>query len=143
MPFRFLPAVATADVAFEAWGATPEAMLAAAADALLHTMVENHDTLARTERREFALEDRALDLLLLQLLQELIYYKDAEQLLLRPGEMQLESAGGKYRLRSDAWGERIDPLRHQLNVDVKAVTLHRLSAGQTAQGWTATVVLDV
>lgn len=143
MPFRFLPAVATADVAFEAWGATPEAMLAAAADALLNTMVENYESITRVERREFALEDRALDLLLLQLLQELIYYKDAEQLLLRPGEMRLDSAGGTYRLRGDAWGERIDPQRHRLNVDVKAVTLHRLSAGPSAQGWTATVVLDV
>ena len=40
-------------------------------------------------------------------------------------------------------GEPIDPQRHRLRVDVKAVTLHRFSIEKTAQGWEATVILDI
>ena len=142
-PYRYLGEIATADVAFEAWGATLEKTFLAAADATLNTMVEEIGTVAPLERRVFSVAADSLDLLLFELLQELVYHKDAERLLLRVRDVRIEEAGSGYRLRAEAIGETIDSGRHALLADVKAVTLHRLAVERTPDGWRAVVVLDV
>ena len=142
-PYRYLEEIATADVAFEAWGATPEEAFVAAADATLNTMVEDIGTVAPRERRVFSLAADSLDLLLFELLQELVYRKDAERLLLRVRDLRIEETGSGYRLDADTTGETIDARRHPLLADVKAVTLHRLVVERTPDGWRAVVVLDV
>ena len=142
-PYRYLEEIATADVAFEARGATLEEMFLAAADATLNTMVEEIGTVAPREPRVFTLAADSLDLLLLELLQELVYHKDAERLLLRVRDLRIEETGSGYRLHAEATGEMIDPDRHVLLADVKAVTLHRLAVERTSAGWHAIVVLDV
>ncbi|HEY6096493.1 MAG TPA: archease [Candidatus Deferrimicrobium sp.] len=142
-PYRYLEEIATADVAFEAWGATKEEAFLAAADATLNTMVEDIRTVSPRERRVFSLAADSLDFLLFELLQELVYHKDADRLLLRVRDLRIEEAGPGYRLHADAHGETIDPGKHPLLADVKAVTLHRLSVEKTLSGWRAVVVLDV
>lgn len=142
-PYRYLEGIATADVAFEAWGSTPEGTFLAAADATLNTMVGEIGTVAPRERRVFSLAADSLDLLLFELLQELVYHKDADRLLLRVRELRIEETGTGYRLHAEASGETIDPGKHALLADVKAVTLHRLSVERTPSGWRAVVVLDV
>jgi SHS2 domain-containing protein len=142
-PYRYLEEIATADVAFEAWGATKEETFLAAADATLNTMVGEIGTVAPREHREISIAADALDLLLFELLQELVYHKDAGRLLLRVRDLRIEETGSGYRLHADAFGETIDPGRHPLLADVKAVTLHRLVVERTPDGWRAVVVLDV
>lgn len=143
VPYRYLPDIATADVAFEATGASVEEMFAAAADATMNVMVEDLSTIVPGERRAIDVSSESLDMLLFEFLQELIFYKDAEQLLLRAPRVSVESDGGTYRLSAEAEGERIDTARHPFNVDVKAVTLHRFRVEETPDGWRATVILDI
>jgi len=142
-PYRYLEEIATADVAFEAWGATREETFLAAADATLNTMVEEIGTVAPREHREISIAADSLDLLLFEFLQELVYHKDAGRLLLRVRDLRIEETGSGYRLHANAFGETIDPGRHPLLADVKAVTLHRLVVERTRDGWRAVVVLDV
>jgi SHS2 domain-containing protein len=142
MPYRYLEDIALADAAFEAWGETEEELFAAAAEATLHVMVENLDSVRPVERRDLHLESDALDMLLFELLQEILYYKDAESLLLRPDRLRIERRGDRFALNGTARGEAIDAERHELLVDVKAVTLHRFRVEQTPKGWEATVVVD-
>jgi SHS2 domain-containing protein len=141
--YRYLEGIATADVAFEARGATLKETFLAAAAATLNTMVEEIGTVAPLERRVFSVAADSLDLLLFELLQELVYRKDAERLLLRVQDLRFEEAGSGYRLHAEAAGETIDSRRHPLLADVKAVTLHRLVVERTPDGWRAVVVLDV
>ena len=89
------------------------------------------------------MESDAVDLALLKLLEELIYYKDAEQLFLRVTDVDARQRDGEWVVEAAAEGEPIDPARHRLSGDVKAVTMHRLKVAQTERGWEATVVLDV
>jgi len=84
-----------------------------------------------------------VDMLLFELLQELIFYKDAERLLLRVPEVKIGEQSGQFWLSAEACGEEIDPSRHDMIVDVKAVTLHRFKVGRAAGGWEAFVILDV
>jgi SHS2 domain-containing protein len=143
MPYKFLDDIATADVAFEAWGATREALFAAGADALLRTMVHDPESVERREEIAVTVEDTDLDLLIFSFLQELVFLKDARRLLLHPEMVRIAENGGRLRLESVLRGEKIDRQRHPLVVDVKAVTLHRLLVAFESGIWRAVVVLDV
>lgn len=143
MPYEYLDDIATADAAFVAWGATVEELFIAASDALLNVMVKSLDAVNRTEVRRLELESDELEMLLFDLLQEIIFYKDADQLLLRIDNIHIHSADGSVSLTAEAFGERIDPSRHELIVDVKAVTFHRYRVEQTPRGWEAMVILDI
>jgi SHS2 domain-containing protein len=143
MSYEFLEDVATADIAFRAWGNDLEALFKAAGDATLNVMIEDLDSIELKETRTFSLENDELDLLLFNFLQELVYYKDSEQLLLRAQQIQIEEKDGLHQLSSVTKGEVIDRDRHEQRVDVKAVTLHRFQLEKTEDGWTAMVILDI
>lgn len=143
MPYSYLEEIATADVAFAAWGTTREELFAACADALTNVMVADLASICRNEEIEVHLGNGELDLLLFSFLNELVFYKDARQLLLRITSLTITGAPGEFLLDACLAGERIDPDRHSLIVDVKAVTLHRFRVAETAQGWQAEVVLDI
>lgn len=143
MSYRYLEDIAIADAAFRAWGRTPEEMILSSWDATLHVMVGNLDAIADCERRSFRASDAEMDMLLYRVLQELVFYKDAERLLLRIRALYLEQLEGIWCAEVETAGETIDPARHHLRVDVKAVTLHRLRVRHVAGVWSATVVVDV
>jgi len=143
MPYRYREDLATADVAFEAWGDSVEDLFAAAAEATMNVMVRELSTIARRVKKAIRVREEALDLLLFELLQELIFYKDAERLLLRVDGVRIEKSGNGFELSCEAVGEELDPARHDLIVDVKAVTLHKFKVEQTARGWEALVILDI
>jgi SHS2 domain-containing protein len=143
MPYEFLEDMALADIAFRAWGNDLEETFVAAAHAVMNAMVEDLDAIQGREERILSVEHEALDMLLFNFLQELIYYKDAEQLLLRIQQLRIADANRPYTLQATAVGERLDPDRHRMRVDVKAVTLHRFSLVQTDGGWEASVILDI
>jgi SHS2 domain-containing protein len=142
MPYQYLDDIATADVAFLATGTSLEELFSAAGDALMNVMVADLAAILRRDTVTVDLEETDLDLLLFSFLQELIYYKDARQLLLRTSRIAITEVDGTH-LRAILSGERIDPLRHKLDVDVKAVTLYRFRVEKVGEGWEAQVILDI
>jgi SHS2 domain-containing protein len=143
MPYRYLEEIATADVALEAWGASLEQTFAAAADATMNVMVQDLATISPLTRRKIGVENTDLDMLLFALLEELIFLKDAEQLLLRVSDVRIRQSATQWQLEASAAGEIIDPGKHPLIVDVKAVTLHRFSLEQVPEGWRTFIILDI
>ena len=58
-------------------------------------------------------------------------------------EVTVDRGDGRYSLQALVAGEPLDLRRHPGALPVKGITYHRLSVQQTADGWCATVVLDV
>ncbi|RJQ51815.1 MAG: archease [Desulfobacteraceae bacterium] len=143
MPYRYLEDIATADIAFSAWSESLEGTFQAAAAATLNVMVEDPDRVRREVTRPIRLENTQLDLMLFDLLQEIIYYKDSEELLLHISDIYIEETEDGYRLEAMGAGETLDPEIHRLQVDVKAVTLHRFRLEKTDGGWNVQVILDI
>jgi SHS2 domain-containing protein len=143
VPYRFLEDQFTADIGFVASGSTLDECFAAAAEATLEVMLANPQSLQPRAQRTAHVESELLDLALLRFLEELVYYKDAEQLLLRPASVAVTQREGSWVVDGSLEGEPINVSRHELCADVKAVTLHRLEVRQSNGGWEATVVLDV
>ena len=143
MPYTYLEEIGTADIAFEATGRDLPELFRDAADATINVMIENIEAIQPLEIRRVELSNEKLDMLLFDLLQELIFLKDAECLLLRMREMQIAEKNETYLLKATAEGEPLDPQRHHQRADVKAVTLHDFSVQRTESGWKARVLLDI
>jgi SHS2 domain-containing protein len=143
VPYRYLPDIAIADVAFEATGKSLEELFTAAGEATVNTMVDDLSAVAREKRLTVELTHTEIDLLLFDFLQEFIFFKDARQLLLQTEDISISKHGAVYTLRATLSGETLDAKKHALKADVKAVTLHRFDLSETLDGYRATVVLDV
>ena len=74
---------------------------------------------------------------------ELLFYKDSDGLLVTPRSAEVDCDDSGARVRCHALAEKIDHAFHRFIVDVKAVTMHRFSVRHEGDRWTATVVLDV
>ncbi|MBI4003565.1 MAG: archease [Candidatus Omnitrophica bacterium] len=143
MPYEFVEDVATADIAFRAWGRDLKELFTAAGDATMNVMVEDLATIEPRVTKSVTDEADAEDLLLVEFLQELIYYKDAQRLLLRPTSVRVQHSGRRFRVSAALAGEPLDPKKHEQRTDVKAVTYHRLEVKPTDRGWEAFVILDI
>ena len=143
MPYRYLEDIATADVAFEATGADLAEVFTAAASAAMAVMVEDLSTIRKVTEVRVELSGSDLDMLLFELLNELVYYKDARRLLLTVDSITIDESGQAYTVKATLKGEELDRKRHPLKADVKAVTLHRFGLARTERGWKATVVPDI
>jgi SHS2 domain-containing protein len=143
MPYQYLEEIGTADIAFEATGRDLAELFSEAADATTNVMIDNIEAIQPRESRRIKLSNDNLDMLLFDFLQELIFLKDAERLLLRIREVQIAERDEIYFVSATAEGEPLDAERHHQRADVKAVTLHGFSVERTKDGWKARVLLDI
>jgi SHS2 domain-containing protein len=143
MPYHYLEDIGTADIAFEATGHDLVELFSDAADATMNVMIDNLDAIEPRETRHIELSSDDIEMLLFDFLQELIYFKDAERLLLRVRDVRIEEKEEKYILKAEAAGEPLDAARHHQRADVKAVTLHDFSVEKENGGWKARVLLDI
>ena len=136
-PFRVLEH--TADIGFEAYGASREEVFTNSARALMDLIVDL-DTVHL--RHDVAIQISGADppSLLVNWLSEVLYLHDAEGWLFRVFEIQ---SLDDHSLSALARGEKFDRSRHQIKLLVKAITYHQLKLEQLAQGWQARVYVDI
>ena len=143
MGFEMLEDISLADVAFRVYERDLNEMFISGVRVLISVMIENPESIEQDIERNIEIESSELDLLLFEFLQEFIFYKDSESLFLLPDFVEISDTYDHYKLKCKAYGETINREKHILNVDVKAVTMHRLKVERIRDIWTATVVLDV
>ncbi len=131
------------EIGFEAEADSREKMFTAAADALMNIMIDNVDTVRAKVPIVFRLEEESISMLLFQFLQELVYHKDAERLLLRVPLVKIDRKNKRFRLQAEARGEEIDPARHLLLNDIKAMTFNGLEVQSHAGKWKARAFADI
>ena len=141
--FRYLENIATADLAFEAFGKDYSELFENAALALESSMVEL-SSLGSTISKNVRLESENLDGLLFIFLEELVFLKDAEQLLFNQIKCEAEKGVRGWRLEASLTGEKIDRARHKFGTDVKAVTKHLFKVEKLRnKTYHCLVVLDI
>jgi len=143
MSYEYLEDIATADVAFRAKGRSLEDLFASAVDATLNAMVEDVENIKKDLSEQITISSDTTEMLLFQLLQEIIFFKDSKELLLRLEKSEINKQEGVFVMNAKLYGEEINHKKHKCNTDVKAVTLHRFSVKAVNEGWEAIVVLDV
>ncbi len=129
----------TADLGLRIRAASLEELFAEAARALTAVLVDTPDSVRPAERRTIRLEASDREDLLHDWLAELLYLFDTEHMLFSRFDVALPPG----ELCATAWGERADPARHALELEIKAVTYHGLKIEPDAHGWLAEVIVDL
>lgn len=145
MVWKFVEGLTVADVAFEARGKSLSELFEECAEALTATMVKKVSSVKPLKTKRVKLEYENPEQLLFNFLQELIFLKDAELLLFSKYQVKIKEGNENNLLKLEAVlkGEKLDARKHELLVDVKAVTWHKFKVEKTSSGWRALVVLDV
>lgn len=138
MGYMFLKDAVTADMTFQAEAKTLEELFEECAKAVFDTQCDINKVEAK-EKRTIELENEDPEDLLFDFLSELVYLKDSLYMLF--SKFQVKIVGSE--LKADIYGEPIDPDKHDLKVDVKAVTMHMFKLERTKEGCKAIVVLDI
>jgi len=136
-PFRILEH--TADIGFEAFGRTREQVFSNAGCALQSIMVDL-DAIAPRQEMKIEVEGGDAKGLLVNWLSEILYHIDAERLLFH--DFHVKTLDDRS-LSAIARGEAFDRARHQVKLQVKAVTYHQLALDETPSGWRAQVYVDI
>lgn len=129
----------TADLGLRARAADLDALFAEAAACLFSAIVEDPGTVRAETAVTVELAGTDREFLLFDWLKELLYRYDGEHLLFGRFEVQVREDG----LTGAAWGEPVDPERHVLLHEVKAITYHELKVEKTDDGWLAEVIVDI
>ena len=129
----------TADVGLRARAADINGLLADAASALFSLLVANPADVRPLETLHFDIAGQKPDELLHDWLAELLFTFETRHVLLCQFEVRVGGDG----LTATARGEPIDPARHQLDMEVKAVTWHGLKVERADGGWLAEVIVDI
>jgi len=129
----------TADVGFEVEAPTMEALFERAALGL-SAAIADLDGVAARERRPVTVAAVDRTALLHDFLHAILLLGQVEGFLVSGVEVQ---AIDGEAVRAVVVGEPVDPARHLLHGEVKAVTWHGLAVEHTGAGWHARVLLDV
>jgi len=129
----------TADVGIRVRAAGLAEVFAEAARAMFSLVVVNLDDVRASQSAAISLEAEEPDALLRLWLAELLYTFCVRRLVFARFEVAVRPGG----LTATAWGEPIDPARHHLDVEIKAITWHGLKLEHHADGWLAEVIVDI
>ena len=128
----------TADVGILGWGRDLPELFAAMARGLFD-VIAGAETVRAVNERPVALEAESMEDLLHAWLDELNTLHQIEGELYHDFDLRTDG----LRLTATVRGEPLDPLRHDLRTEVKAVTWHDLRVDHTADGYEAYVLLDI
>ncbi len=128
----------TADAGVVAHGATMAEAFEHAAEGMYALLVDPGGVRESVERAvDIAASDEPH--LLAAWLLELLFLTDSERLLFR----RFDVAISDHALHGRAWGEPIDPGRHDLRGDIKGVTRHIMEVVPEDSGWRVRVLFDM
>ena len=129
----------TADLGLRVRSPDLGTLFAEAARALFAAVVEDLAAVQPLQRSDVQVAGTDREYLLFDWLKALLYRFDADHLVFSRFEVRVAATG----LTGTAWGEPLDPDRHALAHEVKAITYHGLRVEQTADGWLAEVIVDI
>ncbi len=129
----------TADTGIEVWAESLPELFERAAWGLF-VVLTDPDTVESREAVSFELEAPDLQALLVRWLSELNYYHITQRWVFsRFAVKQLT----ERHLVAQAWGEPIDPKRHPIYTEVKAITYHGLKLERQDGQWYARIIFDL
>ena len=135
--FRFLD-IATADMAFEAFGKTLEQAFANAMIAL-EEIITDTDKIKEKIEKNIELEAENENALLFDFLSELLFIFDTEQLIFKKADIKIKK-NKKLKLKAKLTGDYFG--NKEVRGDVKAITYHRMKVEKKDNMWVVRVIVD-
>ncbi len=131
-----------ADTGIRGEGKTLEEAFQETARAMFSVMA-NLEKVEEKEKVSGKTEGRDLISLLVNWLNQLLAEKDINGMVFKSFNVKIKKEGEGYSIEWDAWGEEMDPEKHQLDIEVKAATFHQAAVEEKNGKWTAQCIVDV
>lgn len=136
----------TADVGIKVWADGREALFEEAASAMLELIV-NRETVQPDINKTLRLEADNTEKLFLKWLKEILFILEKFSVVFATCRVQKikpsNQTTNKLILTAILSGERIDPTRHDICTEIKAVTLHDFYLQEHGSVWEARVLFDI
>lgn len=129
----------TADIGIRAWGSNDQEVFEEAAKALFSVIVELSGVSVH-QKLPVAVTAESVEDLFLTWLKELLFIFETKHLVL--SEFKIESLSASA-LSARVGGEVLDPKRHALGREVKAVTMHQFKFIRESSRHFAEAILDI
>jgi SHS2 domain-containing protein len=129
----------TADLGLRIWAGDLNTLFSEAGKALFSIIAENPEDIHPVEEIPISINVADVEELLHDWLTELLFTFHVYRKLLAKFEVNINANS----LTAVAHGEKIDPKRHVINLEIKAITWHGLKVEQTPDGWMAEVIVDI
>lgn len=143
MNYEIIENITSADIAVRVKARSLELLFQFGAEALMSEMVENINTITPSASVSGFLDGEDIALVYFDFLNEFLFYKDAENLLLLPFDIRIINENGLYSCSYILKGEKINTDVHNFRTDIKAVTLHNLNIYRDDEFFVAETVFDV
>ena len=142
--YRFLEDVAIADIAYEAYGKTPDELFENAALAIFELSADIK-TIDANKKIEIKLESEKIDNLLYDFLSEILFLKDSKYMVFKKVKVAVteDKKNKNYKLKAALEGDTINSEKQHLENDIKAITMHMFELTKEKNGYKATVVVDI
>lgn len=141
--FRELGELGQGDFAFEVEADSFSTLLSGAGTATTSAMIDL-ETLEPSQSVSFEVSEENNEALLFEFLDEILYQKDAKYMLFKTFDVEILSQDGMKQAKCVASGEKINPEKHVLKTDVKAITMHELVVEQRDEHtWYCQVIIDL
>jgi SHS2 domain-containing protein len=127
------------DIGIEAHGSTCAEAFGRAAAALIALLLDP-STVEATDHRAVSVHATDVEQLLIRWLSEILYLYDGRGYVAK--EFRIAVCTPTH-LEATILGEPVQPERHTMRMDIKAVTYHQLAVWQDGQGWGVRVFLDI
>ncbi len=129
----------TADLGLRVQACDLNTLFAQAGRGLFSILVDNLEAVRPEQEVSLHVDGTEYDYLFVDWLSELLYQFESQHLLLTEFSVTVDESG----LNAHAKGETVDPERHHLAHEVKAITYHGLKVAQIPEGWIAEVIVDI
>ncbi len=143
MDYELIEDITHADVAVRVKGSSYNDLFIKSGRALMSEMVENSCEIAPVIIKEGVISGDNIELLYFEFLNEILFFKDADGILLLPESVTVIENNGEYKCSFRLAGEKIIRDKHIFRVDVKAVTMHRLRIYKEDDLYIGETVFDV
>jgi SHS2 domain-containing protein len=143
MDYEIIEDMTHADVAVRIRGVSYSELFVKSGIALISEMLENPDEISSLIVKEGVISGDNIELLFFEFLNEILFFKDAESLLLLPETVSVIYEKGLYKCSFSLAGEKMIRDKHVFKVDIKAVTMHGLRIYKEDEIYIVETVFDV
>ena len=136
----------TADIGFRIRAKRLKTLFQKAAESMMSIIVDPK-TVHSNEEVKISVEETVVEDLFLSWLKEILYQVEKEGMVFSRFNICRDNfshrQAEKYRIYGKLEGERIDPLRHEICMEIKAVTRHGFYLEKRGPYWESKILFDV
>ncbi len=129
----------TADFGIHVFGADPKELFTNAAFATFDMLTET-DSLESLKTTNLRVTGDDWSDLMVNWLRELLYLWNGKELLVKKAQVLALS---ENELSANVELDPFDPDRHDIKIEIKAVTYHQIKVSEGPEGWEAQIIFDI